>query len=134
MLCSIYHGRVEGYTGGQRPIIHLRSSVQAVTAAGCVFVFTDGHAAIDLTEYYSDLSDLSHIDWPLMSARYWNDTNEDPDRKRRRQAEFLVKDRFPIDLIDFIGVCTSVAEREVRDVLQGSGIKPVVMRKPDWYY
>lgn len=37
-----------------------------------------------------DLSDLDKIDWDVMGSDYWNDTNEDMNRKARRQAEFLV--------------------------------------------
>jgi ssDNA thymidine ADP-ribosyltransferase, DarT len=44
------------------------------------------------------------IDWDVMKSRYWNDTNEDNDRKRRRQAEFLVRHFSPWQLITEIGV------------------------------
>ena len=47
------------------------------------------------TDFFDDLKDLDKIDWDLMQSRYWNDTNDDPDRKRRRQAEFLVHEFFP---------------------------------------
>jgi hypothetical protein len=43
-----------------------------------------------LTDFYDDLNDLKEVDWNVMTLRIWKDTNDDPDRKRRRQAEFLV--------------------------------------------
>ncbi len=90
MLYAISKSTVEGYEQGQAPVIYLGSKVEAVIAAGLPFVFTDGHAAMDLTDFYDDLANLGQIDWPLMSATYWLDNEEYPDRKRRRQAEFLI--------------------------------------------
>jgi hypothetical protein len=83
-------GNVEGFSGKQQDIIHLVSNVQAVVEAGFSFVFTDGHGIMVLTDFFEEIGDLDHIDWDLMSSRYWYDTAEDPDRKRRRQAEFLI--------------------------------------------
>jgi hypothetical protein len=39
-----------------------------------------------------------------MEAWYWNDTPDDPDRKRRRQAEFLVHGALPWDSVEFLAV------------------------------
>ena len=50
------------------------------------------------------LAQLDAVDWPLMNTRYWADTDDDLDRKRRRQAEFLVHQGFPMTLIQEIGV------------------------------
>lgn len=90
MLYSIHGGYVEGYSNGQRSVVHLVSSAEAVSASGAPFVFADGHAELDLSDFFDDLDDLNKIDWKIMKAAYWADTNEDGDRKRRRQAEFLV--------------------------------------------
>jgi len=51
-----------------------------------------------------------------MQARYWSDTNTDNDRKRRRQAEFLVHNFFPLRLVEAVGVRTRDREQ------QGSGL------------
>ena len=88
MLYVISRGGVEGYTDGQEPVIHLRSTAEAVKKAGLSWVFTEGHADMGYTDFFDDLKDLDKIDWDLMQARYWHDTNNDPDRTRRRQAEF----------------------------------------------
>ncbi|UTW68357.1 DUF4433 domain-containing protein [Anaerobacillus sp. HL2] len=44
------------------------------------------------------------MDWDVMESKYWFDTDDDPDRKRRRQAEFLVLRHFPLELVLGIGV------------------------------
>ena len=95
MLYAIDRGAVEGYVDGQRPVIYLCSTAEAVRKARLRWVFTEGHADMRFTDFFDDLKDLDKIDWDLMQSRYWNDTNDDPDRKRRRQAEFLVHEFFP---------------------------------------
>ncbi len=90
MLYAINMGNVQDYADGQRPIVHLVSSAEAVQVAGLPFTFTDGHAEMDISRFFTDLHDLDKVDWEMMQAKYWNDTLQDGDRKRRRQAEFLV--------------------------------------------
>lgn len=90
MLYAIHKGLVAGHQWGQRAVVHLVSTVQLIDSAGCPYVFTDGHGVMAYTGYFTRLEDLRCIDWPLMTSRQWANTLEDPDRKRRRQAEFLV--------------------------------------------
>lgn len=90
MLFALHKGYVEGYDQGQTPVVHLVSSVERIRATGHRFVFTDGHATMAFTRFFDEIRHLDQVDWPLMQETYWNDTDEDPDRKRRRQAEFLV--------------------------------------------
>lgn len=135
MLYAIYRGAVEGYTGGQSEVVHLISSAEAVRDAGLAWVFTDGHAEMaPLTEFYDDLRDLDKIDWPLMNARYWHDTDDDPDRKRRRQAEFLVHNFFPWELVSGIGVCDHSAELTVRKAVGNAAHEPELRVAREWYY
>ena len=44
MLYAIHRGNVIGYAEGQKPILHLVSSAEAVQKAKIPFAFTDGHA------------------------------------------------------------------------------------------
>ena len=81
-----------------------------------------------------DLAALDEIDWRLMWARYWADTDEDPDRKRRRQAEFLVHERFPVGLIVGIGVMNLQIKEEAETLIKRLGLKIPVAVKADWYY
>lgn len=132
MLFAIHRGNVKGYAEGQRPVIYLRSTAEAVNQAGLRWVFTEGHAEMAYTDFFNDLGDLNKIDWNLMAARYWNDTPGDPDRKRRRQAEFLVRDFFPWGLISYIGVYDRTAVEAVAEMMHGNG--PPVEIQPGWYY
>lgn len=134
MLNTISKGNVEGFAGGQQSIAHLVSTVQAVQAAGLGFVFTDGHGTMAITDFYDDLGQLDEVDWPLMSARYWFDIDDDLDRKRRRQAEFLVHQRFPVALIQEIGVINQQKKAETEAMLAEFGLTIPVAAKPGWYY
>lgn len=135
MLYVDYRGGVQGYAGGQTEVVHLVSSVEAVRDVGLSWVFTDGHPEIfPLTDFYNDLKDLDKIDWKVMASRYWHDTNDDPDRKRRRQAEFLVHNSFPWELIAKIGVREKAIESQVLQILQDAAHKPEVKTERAWYY
>jgi hypothetical protein len=90
MLYAIHMGNVQDCTASQSDIIYLVTSAQRIESEGLPFVFTDGHGTMALSDYFNDLNELDEVDWRIMKAKYWADTNDDPDRKRRRQAEFLI--------------------------------------------
>ncbi len=94
MLFKISKQSEPQHQEGQTPIIHLVSTIEQVQQAGGRFAFTDGHGIMELTNFYDDLTKLDCVDWQIMNTQYWRDTIEDNDRKRRRQAEFLVYDFF----------------------------------------
>ena len=135
MLYTINRGNVPNYTQGQEAVIHLVSHVEDIDARGDLdFVFTDGHAIMEFTTFFDDLNYLDNIDWDVMRLRYWRDTNEDNDRKRRRQAEFLVRNIFPWELITEIGVMNSTIKANTENILQNFTHKPSVIVQKSWYY
>lgn len=119
MLFAISKGGVQGYTEGQSPVIYLCSTAEAVAGAGLRWVFTEGHADMDYTDFFDDLEQLNKVDWNLMQAKYWHDTNDDPDRKRRRQAEFLVYQFFPWELVSYVGVHDRSILEAVGEIVDG---------------
>ncbi len=134
MLYSIHGGFVEQYHEGQRPIVHLTSSAESIAAAGLAFTFTEGHAELAYSCFYEDLADLDKVDWQVMNSKWWNDTVEDMDRKRRRQAEFLAHHFFPWTLVTSIGVIDSAVAEQVNDILESAAHRPPVVVKRSWYY
>jgi len=134
MLYAIKNGNVEGYSGTESDIIYIVTRTDIVSRAEKKFVFTDGHAIIYLTEFYNDLNDLGKIDWNIMSGEYWNDTDEYPDRKRKRQAEFLINQFVEIDLFLGFGVKNNRMKRKVMDILEANNIDKQVIVKPDFYF
>jgi hypothetical protein len=134
MLYTISRGNVPGCPEGQRPVVHLTVDVEAIVHVGLPYVFTDGHAVMAFSGFFTDLGDLDKIDWTIMHSRYWNDTPEYPDRKRRRQAEFLVHQSMPWELVTEIGVIDNSVKDEVEAALRGAPHVPDVVIHRDWYY
>jgi hypothetical protein len=125
---------VPGYDGGQEPIIYLASYAEDVAKAGLDYVFTNKHAVLTLANFYNDLADLGSVDLALMKARYWNNTEDDPDRLERRQAEFLVKGSFPLNLVVQIGVGSKTILERVEAEIAESNYPIQVQRRQNWYY
>jgi hypothetical protein len=136
MLLNLHSGRVAGYEEGQSPIVYLVSSIERVNAAGRPWVFSDGHGLAALTNWYDDPSRLDEIDWDLVGARYWADAPDDNDRKRRKQAEFLVWKHLPWSAIAGIAVLNDTIKANVEAAMAPYPIAagtPVRVRS-DWYY
>jgi hypothetical protein len=134
MLYAIHKGNVEGCAAEQSDIVYLVTIAQRIDAEGVPFTFTDGHGVMAMSEFFDDLRDLDAVDWDIMTARYWMDTPDDPDRKRRRQAEFLVYKSLPWSLIDEICVMNDNTQREVRSTLRDAPYQPPVNIRRAWYY
>jgi hypothetical protein len=134
MLYSIDCGQVEGYPGGQGGVVHLVTSVERVVHEDLRFVFTDGHAEMAISRQFTDLAHLDQIDWSVMQGKWWNDTPEHPDRKRRRQAEFLIHDVAPWILIEQIGVASDAARQNVEALLAAAEDTTPISVRPEWYY
>lgn len=136
MLLNLKTGRVPGYSEGQDPLIYLVAHAQDIQGLGIPFVFTDGHSLATFTAFFNDLGSLSEVDWEVVEARYWKDTSEDNDRKRRKQAEFLVHRTCPWSAIREVAVSSEARKANVEAVLSrypSQFQRPVVVR-PDWYY
>ncbi len=134
MLYAIHCGTVENFREGQNSVLHLVSKAETIAEKGLSFTFTNGHAEMMLTEFYESLNELDKIDWELMKAEYWNDTEDDINRKWRRQAEFLVHNHFPVELIAGIGVISEEIKSDVEEILKTSGKEITVAVLPQWYY
>ena len=124
------------YPGGDDPLVYLVTSVDRVTAAGLPWVASDGNCAVSITRFTTTESDLAaYVEWPLMEEEIWKNTPDDPDRMRRRMAEFLVHREFPVEALAGFAVRTDNHERELRQLLTAAGvINAYVDVRPGWYY
>ncbi len=134
MLYAIKNGKVEGIAGTQSDIIYLVTNINEIAESEREFVFTDGHAIMSLTDFYNDLAYLDEVDWPVMESMYWNDSDRFPDRKRRRQAEFLVYESVPLNLFLGIGVRNERIKVIVEEMLKECNANLKVLQKPSFYY
>lgn len=135
MLYSIKHGNVENYKGKQSDIIYLVSKTNVMEKYNKDFVFTDGHGIMALTEFYKDLTDLDEVDWDVMKSMYWFDNEDNPDRKRRRQAEFLVHEQVELKCIVGIAVYNQQMKERVNEMLNQHNIDmKVLVKRREFYY
>lgn len=136
MMYVISKGGVEGYDSNTTPLIYLVSSVERVQEAGLDFVFSDGHPVVALSSLYDDPDDLKRLSWDIIDGRYWHDTEEYPDRTRRRQAEFLVHRSFPWDAVEFLAVKTPNVKSRLEIYLAEQWpdrVRPVRLERA-WYF
>jgi hypothetical protein len=136
MLNAIMRGNVEGVSSDQGRLVYLVTSTEAAYAAGLACVFTDGNAAtFHITRFEDDPQKLeSHVDFPLMKAKYWFNTEEDPDRRRRRMAEFLIHGSAPLEIFAGIAAIDAAVEAKVRTMVDDAGRSLRVVRRPGWYF
>jgi hypothetical protein len=134
MLLAIHRGSVQG-APDQTEIVHLVTDVARIVRSNRPFVFTDGHAAIAYARYFNNIISLSEVDLPLMKERYWSDTQDDPNRKFRRQAEFLVHQSLPWTEIKGIGVYSLEQQAKVQEILRRTqSIQTPVAVRANYYY
>jgi hypothetical protein len=77
------------------------SSVQKIVDLQLEFSFTNGHAADSLTSHFThnEVNNIENLlDWEAINAKYWKD-EDDLDKKRRKEAEFLVLGDLPTSTI-----------------------------------
>lgn len=120
------------YRGGQGPIIHLEADLQATVnwanEAGRRWAFTLSNAGSYFFEDRCNLENLNEIDWNAVQARDWRSC------KDGKQAEFLVEQQFPWELVERVGVYSEQHYRAAVNVLPPHGHRPAVEICRDWYY
>jgi len=134
MLCAIHYEQIENQQVKQRDMIHLITSFGKVKSANLAWAIADGHPAVFKSKFFNSESDFNRIDWPLMKEDFWNNTEEDGDRTRRRQAEFLIHSFSPWILIDGIATMNEEIANHVRELIIPLEHQPPVQDVSDWYY
>ena len=120
------------YRGGQEPIIHLEADLRRTAAWADAntrrWALTLSNAGANYFEDYDDLDQLKRLDWEAIQASDWRG------RQEGKQAEFLVEDSFPWELVSRVGVHSRRIGNRVLQAMQGSSHRPPVEIKPGWYY
>lgn len=120
------------YYGGQEPIVHLVANMhKTMNWAGennlrCAF--TTSNAGSKYFNGYTNEADLNKINWSAVCARDWQNCREE------KQAEFLVENYFPWELVDFIGVYSDIQLQQLTSILGTAVHRPQIAVKRDWYY
>jgi hypothetical protein len=135
IACDHRDGIQDRYLDGDRPLVYLVSSVASVVRAGLTWLATDGNAANAATEFTADLGRLHEmIDWPLMEAERWSNSEDDPDRQRRRMAELLVHQQVPLTVIRWLATYDEACATRLRALLSEHELVDRILVRPGWYY
>jgi hypothetical protein len=130
MLYVLHRGHA-GYRSGQRPIVHLVSTVKRAIRSGRPWAFTDRHADLRYARYFEYAEHLDKVDWSVMPVRRWGGNGQ---LKEKRQAEFLVHQWFPWACVHKIGVYNRQIAARVEEILISAEHKPSVKVELSWYY
>lgn len=133
MLYVIQHGFNMVSPTKAEEIVYCVSSIQKIIDLQLEFIFTDGHAVDGFSSQYTidDVENIENlIDWKAVIAKYWKDEN-DLDRKRKKESEFLVLGDIAVNAI--IGYI--VFNENAKNKLMGLGIKENnICIKPEYYF
>jgi hypothetical protein len=117
----------------QENIIYLCFRLTDLVGSDLVWCFTDGNAAVRISSYFCDLQDLPKLDWHSIQTDDFrlDNADNDPDRIRKKHAEFLVKNHVPISYIKQIIVLNKKTGKEVTEVLAKCNLKIDVFVNPN---
>lgn len=122
------------YKGGQRPMVHLVFDLQEVVRWAASesrrWAITLSNAGSNFFESRSELSGLDELNWDAIG----NDDFRDRDVKEGKQAEFLVEESVPWELVERIGVIDAGVQGAVQVAVFNCAHRPQVDIQRDWYY
>lgn len=135
----------------QEDFVYFYTTVERVLSAGLKFFFTDCHPLNALARQFEELACLKDLPWeiffedPTMSnagcplemlpfGKYFFTEPEHPNRKSLRMAEFLVKERFPLECVYGIAGKNETAKQRVALILASKKIQTEISIVPGWYF
>jgi hypothetical protein len=118
----------------QNDIIFFVTQTEIIVKAKLPFAFTDRHAVVSYAQFYNDPEKLNSLDWQTIKLKYWADTPDAPDRKEKKQAEFLIHEKLPWAQIYGIAVNNQDVLERVESRLNGLQHKPIIKVKKEWHY
>lgn len=136
MLYVIHRGNSPDlqYRDGQAPIIHFRADLSEVISWAQRerrrWAFSLSNAGAFYADFRKRIEHFDMIDWAAVAATDFRSTEV----KEGKQAEFLIHEMFPWELVEVIGVQSMALVRTVKGLIAGSTHRPPVEFRPDWYY
>ena len=136
MLYILYRGNHQEitYTGGQKPIIHLQadlySVIQWANTQNINWAFSDRNAGAYFATFYNNISYLSKLNWSAIKATDFRDAQI----KEGKQAEFLMLDFFPWQLIEKIGTLNNTIVPIIQSALTSVKHQPMISVERNWYF
>lgn len=118
------------YRGGQGPILHLEADIRTVVkwaeSSNLRWAFTLQNAGSRYFEDRADLARLGDLNWDAIDAHDWQGCKEE------KQAEFLLENHLPWELVSRVGVHSTTMRDRVKEVIVDSDHKPRVEVRREW--
>lgn len=115
-------------------MVHLQADLLAVTrwaqASSRRWAFSLTNAGAYYASFRCSLSELDQINWKAVGSNDFSD----PELKSGKQAELLVEESFPWNLVELIGVRSQSTRQLVASAMATSDHRPIVKLQPAWYY
>jgi ssDNA thymidine ADP-ribosyltransferase, DarT len=134
MMKNIHSGRGDVPRRHNNEIVILVSSLHRLKALDVPFIFTNAHAYMDWTNFYSDLAQLGEIDWSLLQRRDFKRDADDPRKMERYQAEALIHRHLPIQGLLGIVCYTEALKQSIEREVQARSLQLPVHARTDWYF
>jgi hypothetical protein len=114
--------------------VHLEADLYTVVewakTNNCCWAFSKSNAGARYTRFFKNLEQLDEINWRAIVAQDFRDMAI----KEGKQAEFLLFDTCPWQLIERIGVIDTQTEQRVTAMIRQTGHRTVVSVQRAWYY
>jgi hypothetical protein len=122
------------YRGGQQPIIHLQADLRRVVEwaeeQDRRWAFTAQNAGTRYVDCYRDLAELSRVNWMAVQSTDFRN----PTIREAKQAEFLLFESFPWELVERVGVIDPTIQQQVSETLARADFRPDLRVEQAWYY
>lgn len=92
------------------------------------WAFSYSNAGAYYARFGSRPEDLDQLHWDAIAALDFRDK----DVAEHKQAELLIHERFPVDLVERIGVYSVTVLRQATELVFKAGHRPVVEVHPQW--
>lgn len=117
----------------QHEIIYLCCNVGQITSSNLQWCFTNGNAAQRFSDFHNDIAELENLDWHSITSTDFRDNNADgdPGRKRKKHAEFLVRNHVPVEYIQSIVVFNQLRHDYVTELVTRNNLNITVLINPN---
>ena len=136
MLYVIHRGNHPDltYGGGQGPIVHLQAdalrAIEWAGRSGRGWAISLQNAGTAYADFRCAASGLGELDWSAIRS---NDFRQ-AEVKEKKQAEFLMHHEFPWELVERIGVHSTVVRDRASAAIATTAHQPAVEIQPGWYF
>lgn len=135
MLHAIHRGANAdlAYDGGQVPIVYLAARQHRVLdwadAHQRRWAFTTSNAGAEQFDDFAERTQLDRLNWLAFKEASWIPS----ELKDDRQAELLIEQSVPWQLVEEIGVYSETLREQACDILSGIGGQPLVKVRRNWF-